>query len=164
MIDVYKHRPVIQKGIKMKNILLILILVSLPLAELAAATLDLKAKCSMSGESVEVDDDEVKSNGWTVTEDEYGEVNYTIDTSVDTSALPLDIYLGDLNVSVSKTGRLEVGMTIGDADAGADSSLQLPQKNGELLPIEALQWSVSGGDYASGAWGFSCYTEVSIKK
>jgi hypothetical protein len=146
----------------MKNILFTLILSTLPLAGASAATLNLKTQCTVSGEYTEVDNGEAKSNGWTISEDEYGEVTYVINIQTETSQLPVNKYLGDLNVSVSKDGRLEVGMSIGDADAGADSSLVLPQKNGELLPVEGLQWSVSGGDYASGMWGFSCSTEINV--
>ena len=148
----------------MKNILSVLIFNLLPLAGASAATLNLKAQCTVSGEYVEVDEANAKSNGWTVSEDEYGDISYKVDISVDTAQLPVAKYLGDLNVSVSKEGRLDIGMSVGDSDAGADSSLQLPQKNGELLPIEALQWTVAGGDYASGMWGFNCSTEISINK
>ena len=148
----------------MKNILFTLIVSALPLAAASAATLNLKAQCSVSGESAEVDSGEAKSNGWTVSEDEYGDISYKIDISTDTDQLPVNKYLGDLSLTVSKDGRLEVGMSIGDADAGADSSLVLPQKSGVLLPVEALQWSVSGGDYASGMWGFGCSTEINVTK
>ncbi len=146
----------------MKNILFTLIVSALPLAGASAATLNLKAQCTVSGEYSEVDNDEAKSNGWTVSEDEYGDVSYVINMAIDTSQLPINKSLGDLNVSVSKEGRLEVGMSVGDADAGADSSLVLPQKNSELLPIAGLQWSVAGGDYASGMWGFNCSTEINV--
>ncbi len=146
----------------MKNVLFTLILSALPFAAASAATLNLKAQCTVSGEYSEVDNDEAKSNGWTVSEDEYGDVSYVIDIATETSQLPINKSLGDLNVSVTKDGRLELGMSVGDADAGADSSLLLPQKNGELLPIAGLQWTVSGGDYASGMWGFNCSTEISI--
>lgn len=148
----------------MKTILVSLIFSALPLAGASATTLNLKAQCTVSGEYVEVDKENAESNGWTVSEDEYGDVSYKVDIMVDTAQLPVDKYLGDLNVSVSKAGRLEIGMSVGDSDAGADSSLQLPQNNGELLPIEALQWTVAGGDYASGMWSFNCSTEINVTK
>jgi hypothetical protein len=82
---------------------------------------------------------------------------------VDAAQLPLNKSLADAYLSVSKTGKLEMGMSVGDSDASADSSLQLPLKSGEIAPIDSLLWTASGGDHASGMWSFNCITEISVK-
>ncbi len=148
----------------MKHVFFVLVLSSLPFTDALAGSLVLKAQCSVSGDSVEVEDSTAKKDGWVVSEDELGDKIYSLDSIIDLIELPLEKPLGDLSVSVSRTGLMSIGMNVGDADAGADSSIQLPQTDGKLLPIGPLRWTVSGGDYASGMWRMNCKAEVTVTK
>ncbi len=148
----------------MKQFIFTLLISGFTAAESLGTQLHLQAECSVSGEYVELDPEEITASGWTSTENEYGDTRYTFVADVEVSQLPLSQYLGDLGITVSKTGLMQVDISVGDSDAGAGSSIQLPQKNGELLPLENMEWTISGGDYASGMWSFDCSTKVSITK
>lgn len=133
-----------------------------------AETLTLKALCSAHEEYADESDEESEDgapakDGWNVVEDEYGDKAYEFAVTISTSQLPLSRSLGSLGVSVSKDAVLTVGMSVGDADASAEASLQLPRNGSKLVPFQKMVLKSSGGDHASGVWGYSCVTEVSVK-
>jgi hypothetical protein len=152
------------KDLIVKTIFVFLIMSTLPISWASAATLNFKALCSLHGEYIEIDEQEAKNDGWVTTEDAHGDTVYSLQVTTDTAQLPMNRYLEDLSLSVSETGLLEIGISVGDFDASADSSIQLPVGSNGILPMETFVWKVSGGDHASGAWSFDCTAEISIVK
>lgn len=135
-----------------------------------AETIVLKALCSAHEEYGDYDEDSEDGEssadhheGWTVTEDEYGDKAYQFSATISTSQLPFQRNIGSLAVSVSKEAVLSVGMSVGDADASAEASFELPRNGTKLVPFQRMVVNSSGGDHASGVWGFNCVTEVSVR-
>lgn len=61
----------------------------------------------------------------------------------------------DADLTISKTGLITLGMSVGDDDAGTETSPQWPTEKMKFVVIERpLVLSVNGGENASGAWSF----------
>ena len=58
---------------------------------------------------------------------------------------------------------MRFGMIVGDADASTEAELQLPLNNDQLLAFSPLVISVSGGDHASGLWGFHGIVTIMVE-
>jgi len=119
----------------------------------------------MSGEGLrEIEIDEARQDGWTIDEVD-GEKIYRVSVVLDSANLPFLTSLGDAYLSVSKAGLIDLGISVGDADAGAEGQLQWPtDAGGALIKLEApLTLKVSGGDHASGAWSLNAKTSIQVK-
>lgn len=120
-----------------------------------AKPIQVELEVSISGDnSQEIDPSEARQEGWVKagTEDE---PSYKKSVVIDDSKLPYQTNLGDVSLRISKSGLVQLGASIGDADAGASAELQWPTKSNKMLPLQfPLTLSASGGDYASGAWQF----------
>ena len=130
-----------------------------------AESLTLNAEIKMHGDNVKsVDTQQARQAGWTVNEVD-GEEIYNLDVALDPSKLPYRTQLGDAYLSISKAGRIDLGLSVGDADAGAEGQLQWPtSEDGGFIKITApLTLTVSGGDHASGAWSFNAKASITIK-
>lgn len=126
----------------------------------AAETLEIKAEFLVENEFEELDDEEVKKEGWTLSQKT--ENLYTLTANVPYKSLPIRKNLGAAYFSVAKNGLVQIGISIGDGDTGSETEIQLPQKAGNLIRLNApLTIRNTGGDYASGAWSIDAKVTLS---
>ena len=105
----------------------------------------------LENEFEELDTQEIKKVGWTLSQET--ENLYTLNMIIPYSALPIQKKLGSAYFSIAKNGLVQLGISIGDGDAGSETELQLPQKSGKMTQLSGpISVKNNGGDYASGSW------------
>ena len=125
-------------------------------AHAATITIEAEFDVSVDTDIEEMDQRQIKKDGWTIKKNEYDEEIYVLKLKIPDSKLPLSKSVGPASFSISKTGVVSLGISVGDADASSSASLQLPMLEGKLNPIGVpLILSNDGGDHASGMWQFS---------
>lgn len=134
-------------------------------AETPSEVLKIKVQIEFSGETMAPANRGATSRGgWIVATNEDGESVYSLEKTIRASSLPFRSEVGDVEVSISQTGQIGIATSVGDADAGASGSVNLPRgsDNKFLRSIAPTVLEVRGGDYASGSWSFSGSMSVQV--
>jgi hypothetical protein len=134
----------------------LVIIFALALSSFASAKpIQVELEVSISGDnSQEIDPATARKEGWVKAGSE-DEPLYKKSVVIEDNKLPYQTGIGDVSFSISKSGLVSLGASIGDADAGASSELQWPTKLNKMIPLGfPLALSSSGGEYASSAWQF----------
>ncbi len=98
----------------------------------------------------------MKEDGWEIVSNENDGKKYLISLKVPVKKLPISKAVGPASFLIKKDGLVEVGISVGDADAISKTKIQLPKSNNQILPLSSpVMISNSGGEYASGAWSFN---------
>lgn len=119
-----------------------------------------------SGEYTQVTKKDLEDAGCQGVQDpeETGEIVCKVAGVVSEHDLPFSLEIGEAYFSISKEGQVNLGLSYGDADGGADGTLTLPSdENGNLLPVFPLKLNVNGGDNASGTWSFDGTVQLSVE-
>lgn len=124
----------------------------------------IEAQFEIQNENSELDAVQIAKDGWVV-HDDAGDISYKISLTIPESKLPYRIKLGDAYLSIGKTGQIAMGISVGDADASAETRLQWPVEKKKLSILPApLVLEVNGGDHASGVWGINAKASFQVIK
>ena len=116
-----------------------------------AHTFEVELEFQVSGEFMEIETEELISQGWIVSVDEFEENTYRKKIIFEQADLPIKENIGDSFFTISKTGEMEMGLVLGDSDVTSYTSLFLPTNEAGILPIlHPLTLTGSGGEYAGG--------------
>ena len=93
------------------------------------------AEFDVSVEDEELSDREVKKEGWKVKTNKFDEKVNVMKLKISDDKLPVTKSLGRASFSITISGLVSMGISVGDSDASSSSTLQLPVVSGKLFPL-----------------------------
>lgn len=148
----------------MKKMILIFLAIFLTLPAFSQSKISYHVEVNLRGEYIDIDEnfiDDAKAQGWKIKENDDEEIIFVASgKDLPLSDSPLTLRLDSFYLIVVKTVqgeyKLTVGNEYGDYDGAAIQSTYLNVGKPNVITL-------SGGDYASGAWMFDTKAIIHLK-